>query len=1035
MSSYSVLYLEDSDLDAELVLARLEKSDLSLQVDRVSDRDAFEQRLRDNHYDVILSDYQVPRFTGSEAVELASRLQPDVPLIIVSGAMGEELAIETLKQGATDYVLKQRLARLPTAIKRAVDDARDQKALRTSQTAVRETQESLAFALDAAGLGTWELNLETGDFSCTALFAQNLGLPAQTVVTHDLLLSAIHPDDREHVEQTTRQVFASKVIYDIEYRVVWPNGEIHWLNVRGRFLDPAEGHPALMRGVSLDITDRKQSEERLRASEARFRAIVETEPECVKLVAADGTLLQINRAGLQMIEADSLEQVIGKSIFDCIAAEFRSAFRTFHDQVCRGHGGRLEFDIIGLRGTRRHMETNAVPLKDDSGAISHLGITRDVTLRKRSEQALRRSDLQFRQMAERLPNMAWMAQPDGHVFWFNSRWFEYTGTTSADVEGWNWKSVHDPDVLPDVIERWKKSLNSGESFEMVFPIRGSDGTFRPFLTLAQPFRGSNHEILYWFGTNTDISAQKKAEQFLVDAARHERHRAERLTQLASASKSVNTMLSVESVLDVLAAEARRILSSHLAIALVREGQDQPHPLRCVSMSEKYLQLPETPREEQLSFLLETESGISAPLISHSGGSIGRVFVSDKSSGEFTDEDRAVLTQLANIASASMENARLYQLAREQDRRKDEFLATLAHELRNPLAPLRNALGIFRLNPQMRSNELVEMMDRQLGHMVRLIDDLLDISRISMNKMELRCSRIPLSDAIKSAIETSRPLIESARHELNITIPAEPIYLHGDLTRLAQVFSNLLSNSAKYTVTGHISLTVSRQGNEALVSVTDDGIGIPPESLSQIFDMFWQVDRSIERQTGGLGIGLALVKGIAEMHGGSISAYSRGSGQGSTFTVRLPIIPAEAGATPEDAASTARVIAGGKQRRKILVVDDNLDSAASMSMMLNILGSEVEVANDGYQALERYHRFQPDIILMDVGMPRLNGYEAARRIRQLKNGAVVKIVALTGWGHEADRQRSREAGCDAHLVKPVSLNELQSVLTRLFEGQS
>jgi two-component system CheB/CheR fusion protein len=364
--------------------------------------------------------------------------------------------------------------------------------------------------------------------------------------------------------------------------------------------------------------------------------------------------------------------------------------------------------------------------------------------------------------------------------------------------------------------------------------------------------------------------------------------------------------------------------------------------------------------------------------------------------------------------------------RDADRRKDEFLALLAHELRNPLAPVRNSLQVIHMSPQRAVRERAqEIMGRQLAHMVRLIDDLMDVSRITRNKLELRRSVVPLADVVSHAVEAARPLIEAAGHGLEISLPPGPVHVDADLTRLAQVFGNLLANSAKYTPPGgHIRLDARRHGGWAEVSVRDDGIGIPADALPTIFDMFSQVDRSLERSAGGLGIGLALVKGLVELHGGTVAGESPGPGLGSTFTVRLPV----SAAPPErhDNGSGPRHPAG----RRILVVDDNRDSAASMAEMLRLLGNEVAEAHDGVEAVEAAERFRPEIVLMDVGMPRLNGYEATRRIRAAPRGEGVTIVALTGWGQDGDRERSREAGCDGHLVKPVALRDLEHLLAEL-----
>jgi signal transduction histidine kinase/ActR/RegA family two-component response regulator len=412
---------------------------------------------------------------------------------------------------------------------------------------------------------------------------------------------------------------------------------------------------------------------------------------------------------------------------------------------------------------------------------------------------------------------------------------------------------------------------------------------------------------------------------------------------------------------------------------------------------------------------------AAPMRDGSGATVGAVLV-------FRD--------ITERRRTEAERARAEEELRDADRRKDEFLALLAHELRNPLAPLRNGLQVMRLagNDAGAVAQARAMMDRQLGHMVRLIDDLLDVSRIGRHKMELRRARVALSDVVDNAVETARPVIEAAGHKLTVSLPPEPVFLDADLTRLAQVLSNLLTNSAKYTTAGgQIWLTALRRGDEVVASVRDTGIGIPAEALPRVFDMFSQVDRSIERSTGGLGIGLALVKGLVEMHGGTVTAESDGPGKGSTFTVRLPAVGAGDGpmlvTSPEDDRPST------VPKRRILVVDDNQDSARTMGGLLELLGHEVHTANDGLEAVEAVEEFGPEVILMDVGMPRMNGYEAARRIREQPWGRDVIIIALTGWGQEGDRVQSREAGCDGHLVKPVNFPDLDKLLAELAESMT
>jgi signal transduction histidine kinase/ActR/RegA family two-component response regulator len=374
-----------------------------------------------------------------------------------------------------------------------------------------------------------------------------------------------------------------------------------------------------------------------------------------------------------------------------------------------------------------------------------------------------------------------------------------------------------------------------------------------------------------------------------------------------------------------------------------------------------------------------------------------------------------------------ERLRLIEQLREQDQRKDEFLATLAHELRNPLAPIRNGLELIRLagyDPA-TTERATAIMHRQVEQMVRLVDDLLDVSRISRNKLELRKERVDLESVVRNAVETSKPILVAAQNDLNLDLPSEPVLLDADPVRLAQVFSNLLNNAAKYSEPGgRISLVARQTGDELTVRVSDTGIGIEPGKLSQIFDMFVQLDASEQQVQSGLGVGLTLVQRLIQMHGGTIEARSEGTGKGSEFVVRLP---APAQSTQVSLAATTISEARQTVRRRILVVDDNLDSAESMAMMLTLSGHEVATAHDGMEAVKLAAEFQPEVAFLDLGMPRLDGYEAARSIRQQSWGKEIVLVALTGWGQQEDKRRSREAGFDAHLVKPIDFGELEELV--------
>jgi signal transduction histidine kinase len=367
--------------------------------------------------------------------------------------------------------------------------------------------------------------------------------------------------------------------------------------------------------------------------------------------------------------------------------------------------------------------------------------------------------------------------------------------------------------------------------------------------------------------------------------------------------------------------------------------------------------------------------------------------------------------------------------READRHKSDFLAMLAHELRNPLAPLRNGLHIMRLvgDNSVAAAEARTMMERQLEHMVRLIDDLLDLSRITNGKIELRREQIALATVVQDAVETSRPLIEASGHALTVTLPPKPVVVYADRTRLAQVFANLLNNSAKYTERGgHIWLTVERQGSDVVVKVKDTGVGIAAEMLPKIFDLFTQVDRSLDRSQGGLGIGLSVVRRLVQMHGGRVEAYSDGHGKGSEFVVRLSVV-----LSPDQGSQHTNGDAVHRSTKcRIVVVDDNKDSAISLAMLLKIMGHDIRTAHDGLEAVEAAKNFRPDVVLLDIGLPKLNGYDACRTIRVQPWGKDIVLVALTGWGQEEDKRQSKEAGFNFHMVKPVNLADLENLLAGL-----
>jgi signal transduction histidine kinase/CheY-like chemotaxis protein len=433
----------------------------------------------------------------------------------------------------------------------------------------------------------------------------------------------------------------------------------------------------------------------------------------------------------------------------------------------------------------------------------------------------------------------------------------------------------------------------------------------------------------------------------------------------------------------------------------------------------------------LPILILTVPGADSPESAEAWRTLGNVTLLERPT--------RVTTLLSAAQTAIRARARQYQIRghlaerqkteqalRAADRRKDEFLATLGHELRNPLAPILNSLEILKLSgafEDARTAPACAVMERQVHHLNRLVDDLLEVSRITRGIIEVKREPLDLTAIVRAAIETSRPVLDNLRHEIKVDFAREQICVVGDPVRLTQVFANLLNNAAKYTNHGgRITIAMRREKGEAVVSVRDNGIGIAPGLLSQVFDMFMQVDRSTRRSQGGLGIGLTLVRSLVQMHGGSVEARSEGPGLGSEFIVRLPLI-VEATMPLE----TARRIQPLPSRR-ILIVDDSRDGGETLAMLLRVLGTEVALAHSGRSALECVDTFKPDVVLLDIGMPGMDGYEVARRIRANPANRHISLIALTGWGQDEDRRRSTAAGFNHHLVKPADIDQLRQLLT-------
>jgi PAS domain S-box-containing protein len=749
---------------------------------------------------------------------------------------------------------------------------------------------------------------------------------------------------------------------------------------------------------ALIVLQRKEAETQLHRNEQELADFFENAVMGLHWVGPDGTILRANRTELDLL-GYTREEYIGHPI-----AEFHADQSVIQDIMRRLRMGEALHDYEARMrckdGSIKYVLINSNGLWENGRFVHSRCFTRDITARKRAEMLLE----------------AVLSSINDHVVCYDRQWrYTYVNDKAAEVLGKRKEKLLGRsiwEIFPDAVgNQYYREVHQALAEQKI--IR-SEHHYAPFDTWFENHIYPSSDGVTVF--SADVTWRKKAEEHLRQSEARYRALVEAGSQIVWSWKPETGEGDYEAVQrwwEELTGQPPSAQGGTGWLEMLHPGdRDRVSAAWNLAMT--------TATKFEAEYRLQTRAGTVRHLLSRT------VPVRDASGGVW---------EWVGMMIDITEQKRQEEALKEADRRKDEFLAMLAHELRNPLAPIRNGLELIHLagGDQTTLEEARAMMERQVGQLVRLTDDLLDVARITRGKIELRKERVLLMAVVNSAVEASRPLIKKQGHELTVTLPPEPVVLEADPTRLAQTMSNLLNNAAKYTDPGgHIWLTVQMEKEDVLIHVKDTGIGIPSEMLSRIFEMFTQVDQSLERTHGGLGIGLTLAKRLVEMHGGRIEARSAGFGRGSEFIVRLPIsVPPAKEKEPSRRDVTKRLSQTG---RRILVVDDHEDSAKIMAIMLKKMGNEPRTAFNGAEAIEVAEVFRPDLIFLDIGMPKLNGYDAARRIREQPWGRDILLVALTGWGQEEDKRRSREAGFNFHLIKPIEPGALKKLLADLDTAQ-
>jgi PAS domain S-box-containing protein len=858
---------------------------------------------------------------------------------------------------------------------------------------VADNAPMLIWVADEAGKGTY-FNKRWLEFTGRTL-EQELGDGwLGSVPVADAAALAVH-----------ERAFATQSSFTTQFRLRSGGGQYRWmLDTGAPFFDP-DGKFRGFVGSCLDITDLKKADE----SRAWLAAIVSTSSDAIVSKTLDGIILSWNE-GAERIFGYTSSEAVGRSIDLIIPPELLDEEREILARLRRGE--RIQhFEAVRVRKDGRRIDVGLTisPIRDETGRIVGASKTaHDITEHKRALAALTESESRYRAVIESQSEMLVRFRPDGTILFANGAYARTQGLDHDALIGRSFWDFIPEQEQPKVRALLARLTPATPEVRIENQLETADGIRWTLWTNRALRFDSAGAVLEAQSTGIDITDRKRAEQALSDSEQRFAWFMHHLPGLAWIKDTHGRYVYANEATAQAFNTPRDSLVGKTDFDIFdakTAGQFRDNDLRALGMSEG-LQTVET--------------------LEHQDGAVHHSIVSKfKIPGA---EDRPTL--VGGVAIDITERRRAEEALRESGRRKDEFLAVLGHELRNPLAPLRNGIELLKewSGVEPRAERVLAMMDRQLSHLLRLVSDLLDISRIGRGKAEIKLGRIDLRAVIDAAAEQAQPLITERGHALNVQQSAIPLAVTGDFERLVQVVTNLLTNAATYTEAGgRIDLRTEVVGGEAVVRVTDTGLGIAREHLDTVFEPFSQVvGQTAQVGARGLGIGLALCREIVRMHGGRIEARSAGLGHGSEFRVSLPLTQVKATVQDAEPPAPRRM---PTLARRILVVDDNEDASESLQRILEIYGHTVRAVTDGRTALEALESFRPSVVLLDIGLPDVDGYEVARRIRATPHGRNICLCAITGWGQAEDKRRAREAGFDEHMTKPVDLGALTALIAR------